>query len=77
MALLKYCVVGDLEGVKQALNMGENVNEIDHEVLRMTPLMMAVRNGHKEIVRILLDHPRLLLLAKDACGDTALHHSVR
>ena len=78
MALLKYCVVGDLEGVKQALNMGENVNSIDdYTILRMTPLMEAVRNGHKDLVRMLLDHPRLILLARDACGDTALHHSVR
>merc|ERR1719414_2691429 len=43
----------------------------------MTPLMMAVRNGHEEIVRMLLDHPWLYFTARDARGDTALHHSVR
>ena len=76
MALLKYCVAGDLEGVKEALDNGENVNS-HTKVLMMTPLMMAVRNGHKEIVRMLVDHRGVFLLATDDCGDTALHYSIR
>ena len=77
MTLLKYCVFEDLEGVKQALNFGENINVRDRKALRVTPLMLAVMNGHKEIVRMLLDHPGLFLLATDNCGDTALHYSIR
>ena len=36
--------------------------------------MLAVMNGDKEIVRMLVDHPGVFLLATDDCGDTALRY---
>ena len=44
----------------------------DRKALRVSPLMLAVMNGDKEIVRMLVDHPGVFLLATDDCGDTAL-----
>ena len=46
----------------------------DGKALRVSPLMLAVMNGHKEIVRMLVDHPGVFLLATDDCGDTALRY---
>ncbi len=74
MALLASCVVGDLVGAKQAPNFGENINVRDRKALRVSPLMLGVMNGHKEIVRMLVDHRGVFLLATNDCGDTALRY---
>ena len=64
MALVASCVVGDLLGEKQALNLyfskvegllrSQQISR-DRKVLKVSPLMLAVMNGDKEIVRMLVD----------------------
>ena len=80
MALVASCVVGNLLGAKQALNLyfskvegllrSQQISR-DRKVLKVSPLMLAVMNGDKEIVRMLVDHPGVILLARDDCCDTA------
>ena len=38
-----------------------------------TPLHFAARRGNEEIVKVLLEHPKVKVDAKDSCGKTALH----
>ena len=38
-----------------------------------TPLHLAARGGHEEIVKVLLDQPSVEVDAKDNSGKTALH----
>ena len=46
----------------------------DGKALRVSPLMLAVMNGDEEIVRMLVDHRGVFLLATNDCGDTALRY---
>ncbi|WP_289659342.1 ankyrin repeat domain-containing protein [Flavobacterium panacagri] len=50
-ALHKAVCKGDLEGVKKIIEYGTNVNKI---IRNMTPLMLAARYNHVEIVKVLL-----------------------
>jgi len=38
-----------------------------------TPLHFAARRGNEEIVKVLLEHPKVKVDAKDSSGKTALH----
>ena len=51
-ALIKAAAQGNIEAVKQHLAYGADVNEKDEAGL--TPLLVAARNGHKEIVELLI-----------------------
>lgn len=67
--LIRACRSGDLATVKKLVNAGADVNkrylndiylknpdcEQDHELPRITPLLVATNNDHLEIVKFLLD----------------------
>ena len=49
---LERCKVGDTQGVIEAVNSGVNVDATRHD--GNTALMLATKNGHAEIVNILI-----------------------
>ena len=51
----QLCEQGKLEEVKKALGNGEDVN--DSGDVGVTALMSAICNGHKSIIKLLLEHP--------------------
>ena len=76
MAILACCVFGDLLGVKQAVNLYLYLLlfRTEPKALRVSRLMLGLMNGRKEIVRMLVDHSGVFLLATNDCGDTALSY---
>ena len=76
MAILSCCVFGDLLGVKQAVNLYLYLLlfRTERKALRVSRLMLGLMNGRKEIVRMLVDHSGVFLLATNDCGDTALRY---
>ena len=76
MAILACCVFGDLLGVKQAVNLYLYLllSRTEPKALRVSRLMLGLMNGRKEIVRMLVDHSGVFLLATNDCGDTALRY---
>ena len=40
---------------------------------KSTPLHFAARRGNDEIVKVLLEHPKVNVNARDSSGKTALH----
>ena len=76
MAILACCVFGDLLGVKQAVNLYLYLLlfRTESKALRVSRLMLGLMNGRKEIVRMLVDHRGVFLLATNDCGDTALSY---
>lgn len=53
--LIKVVRKGDYHGCKTAIKHGAHINNVIGFQKR-TPLMIAAENGHKEIVRLLLEH---------------------
>ncbi|KAJ7926020.1 hypothetical protein B0H13DRAFT_1110043 [Mycena leptocephala] len=54
-ALWKACSQGDLQSVNQVLSTAETVDIEIKDHTGVTPLIEAVKNGHTEVVRALLD----------------------
>ncbi|KAJ7109976.1 hypothetical protein C8R44DRAFT_269005 [Mycena epipterygia] len=54
-ALWKACSQGDLEGVNQLLSTADSVDIEIKDHTGVTPLIEAIKNGHAEVVRVLLD----------------------
>ena len=50
----KLCFLGDIEGVQAAIDNGADVNETG--VNGATGLMLALNNGHNNVVQLLLHH---------------------
>ena len=75
MSLVKLCRDGDLEGVKQALQSGADVNTKDW--YGSTGLMWAVDNNHNSLVALMLDNPNIDVNCKNDGGWCALHWAVR
>ena len=69
----QLCEQGKLEEVKRALNNGEDVN--DSGDVGVTALMSAICNGHKSVVKVLLEHPDIEVNEKRDDGRTALHYA--
>ena len=44
----------------------------DDSLVYRTPLMNAAKNGHPEVVKLLIDHPKLEVNKEDGRGNTAL-----
>jgi ankyrin repeat protein len=59
--------------VQHLLDHGWDVNEVDPA--RRTPLHLAVEEGHRRVVEVLLSHPEIKSHAQDQCGSTALHEA--
>ena len=70
--LWKLCENGKLDKVRAELARGGDVND-KYSANGWTALMHAVRNGHNQIVKLLLDHPAVKTNEKTNSGWTALH----
>ena len=70
----KLCEQGKLDEVKSALACGEDVNESGD--VGVTGLMLAICNGYKSVVKLLLEHPDIEVSEKRDDGRTALHYAV-
>ena len=68
------CENGDIEGVQAAIDYGADVNEADSGC--RTGLMRALRGGHNNVVRALLQHPKTDFNKLDLKGCSALHWAV-
>ena len=75
MSLIEFCKKGDLEGVKAALQRGEDVNTKDDA--GRTGLMWAVIYNHNSVVDLLLSTPNIDVNQKNNYGKCALHWAVR
>eukprot|EP00005_Dracoamoeba_jomungandri_P001316 CAMPEP_0174254968 /NCGR_PEP_ID=MMETSP0439-20130205/4304_1 /TAXON_ID=0 /ORGANISM="Stereomyxa ramosa, Strain Chinc5" /LENGTH=122 /DNA_ID=CAMNT_0015336891 /DNA_START=31 /DNA_END=399 /DNA_ORIENTATION=- len=62
---------GDLDGVKEAVAAGENVNQVDATVNKRTPLHHAADFGQTEVISYLIENGADVN-AKDAFGITPL-----
>jgi ankyrin repeat protein len=62
---------GDMRGVSEAVNRGENVNQVDATVNKRTPLHHAADFGQTEVIRFLISKGANVN-AKDAFGITPL-----
>jgi len=74
MSLVEFCEMGDLEGVKAALQRGVDVNTRGKKC--WTGLMEAVRNKHNSVVEILLKTPNIDVNFKNERDSCALHLAV-
>ena len=69
------CAMGDIEDVEEILNTRViNINLFDS--FGNTPLILAVRNGHLNIVKRLLEHPDVDVNAPCTIGWTPLMHAI-
>ena len=73
MSLIQFCEKGDLEGVKAALQRGEDVNSKDD--FGWTGLMGG--RNHISVVALLLSTPNIDVNLKDNEGWSALHFAAR
>jgi len=69
--LMQSCINGDLEGVKAALQRGNDVNSKDER--GMTGLMNAVIHDENSVVAFLLNTPNIDVNQKDDEDKCALH----
>ena len=72
-----HCMQGDLEGVKEALQAGQDPNE--RSPFGVSCLMHAARRGHLDILELLLRHPGIDVNTPDnsnLTGGTPLHWAV-
>lgn len=51
--IMDYVECGDFHGVKNAIKVGENVNQ--HSNWGLTPLMIATKSGHEKIIKYLVN----------------------
>ena len=72
--LLTAVMRNDLFKVKYLIRKGANL-EMKHDITSSTPLIIASRNGYKEIVQILLMHGANVY-ARDAIGFSALSYAI-
>ena len=73
MFLIEFCKEGDLEGVKAALQRGDDVNKNEYG---WTALMWAVFYNHNSVVALLLrSSPKIDVNQQDKQGKCALHYA--
>ena len=76
---LRYlCDKGDAEGVSRLLKKGVNqwINSKGINVVGMTPLLIAAKKGHKDVIQVLLNRGARPKEANRR-GENALHHAVK
>jgi len=69
----QLCQDGNLEGVREALGRGGNVNQCDQQ--GVTGLMWATHNNFNKVVELLLQQPGVNINQQDDYGSTALHNA--
>ena len=74
MSLVEFCKNGDLEGVKDALEAGVDVNTKDE--YGRTGLMQAVIHNHNSVIGLLLKTPKIDVNLKDSDLSFALNLAV-
>ena len=76
--LIDECKDGNVDGAKQMILNGENVNMIDSDDDNddVTPLYIASENGHLEIVKVLIASGALLDKANNY-GKTQLYKATK
>jgi len=73
--LVEAILSGNPKAVELMLGKGQADPNQSSGELRMTPLMIAAKNGHAEIIRVLLDR-RADLERRDFLGETALYWAI-
>ena len=72
-SLYDHCRNGEIEEVRRALERGEDANKKLGRKKGGTALHIAARKGHRELVALLLDQPKIDPSVTDDAGWTALH----
>jgi len=72
MSLSEAAYQGNLSAVKYCIYRQMDTNESD-ELSAMTPLHLAARRGHVEVVNALLQTPGVIVNARDSWNGSALH----
>ena len=68
--LLEAAEKGDLKKAKEAITQGANINVLNKD--KWTPLMLAIRGGHSDVIKLLLNKGANLNI-KGESGMTPLH----
>lgn len=76
LLLHNACVGGHSHIARRLVEHGASVNQVSDTITRLTPLMLAARNDHVAIMKMLLGNGARPD-AVDHTGDTALHWSAR
>lgn len=71
--LLFACGYGRVKATSLLLNQGADPNICDSKT-KMNCLHRAAARGHSEIIKILVQHQTINLLATSACGQNAMHY---
>ena len=71
----QLCLDGDIEGVQAAIDNGADVNEAMYYYGGIG-LMLALWNGHNNVVQLLLQHPQIDINKVDEDRSSALHWAV-
>ena len=71
LSFVSFIRFNGLATVDALLHWGADPSTEDKK--RSTPLHFAARRGNHEIVKVLLEHPKVNVDGKDSSGKTALH----
>ena len=71
--LLDACRTGDLQTIKELIENKVNINQFDKN--KLSPLHLAVSNGHVEIAQLLLENAAGVDIRVGEIGPTALMNS--
>ena len=64
--------MGGYEAIMQVLTSDESVDVSAKDILGQTALLLAAQHGHVDVVRTLLDHDCVVVVAEDIDGDMLL-----
>lgn len=70
---MQCCSCGDLIGAADLICQGVDLNARDN--LGQIPINFAIRNGKRDITKMLLNHPKVNCTLKDQSGNTCLHYA--
>ncbi|ORX84066.1 ankyrin, partial [Anaeromyces robustus] len=76
-SLMTAVECGNIEAIKNSLLEREDLDVNIQNKNLSTPLMLAIQNNYKDIVKKLLNHPKININLKDSDGETALSVSLK